>query len=194
MHLFHRSWPLLLALGLSACASAAAPSPDVCAPAAELLAQQMALSGVAPPGEAPRGAEMVAALRLANFRLLLSQEAAARLFECRSDQAGAVRADQAAGRIWGLTAEIRIARIRAALRTEIDAALEASERIGAADAALVAAASGSGEPAAASPAPPRLAAELRRLGATNAARRESFGALVLLAGRLADSEMDRADP
>lgn len=189
-----RSWPLLLALGLSACASGAAPSSDACAPAAAALDRLMAGSGVVLPGTAPRRAELATALRVADLHLMLSQEAASLLFECRSAQARAVREAQAAGRTWRLTAEIRIARIRAALREETEAALAASERIGAADAALVAAASAQ-DAARAPPTPAerRLEAELRRLAAANATRRESFGAMVLLAGQLTDIDMDRRE-
>jgi hypothetical protein len=185
---FLQSWPLLLALG--ACASGPGLSSDACAPAAALLGRQMAASGVALPGEAPRRAEMMAALRLANLHLQISQDAASRLFECRAAEAGAVREDEAAGRIWRVTAELRIARIRQALRQEIEAALAVSERIGAADAALVAAASTPVvSPGAATEL--RQEAELRRLVAANIARRESFGAMVLLAGQITDIEMDR---
>ncbi|MDB5377075.1 MAG: hypothetical protein JWR00_1521 [Rubritepida sp.] len=186
MSLLLRSWPLLLALGVSACASGAAPSFDACAPAAAMLGRQMAESGVAPPGAAPRRAEMMAALRLANLHLQLSQDAASRLFECRAAEAQAVREDQAAGHIWRVTAEFRIARIRSALGQEIEAALVVSERIGAADAALVAAALTQG-----AATEVRQEAELRRLVAANIALRESFGATVLLAGQITDIEMDR---
>lgn len=151
-----------------------------------MLGRQMAESGVAPPGAAPRRAEMMAALRLANLRLQLSQDAASRLFECRAAEAQAVREDQAAGHIWRVTAAWRIARIRSALGQEIEAALVVSERIGAADAALVAAASTQGAATEA-----RQEAELRRLVAANIALREGFGATVLLAGQITDIEMDR---
>jgi len=181
---------LPLALLLGACASVAGSPSDACAPAAALLGRQMAGSGVALPSDAPRRPELVAALRLANLHLLLSQEAAARLFECRSAQAQTVREDEAAGRIWRVTAEIRIARIRAALREEIELALAISERIGANDAALVAAASPGG---AATSAEARQEAELRNLVAANTARRESFATTVLLAGQLTDLEMDRGE-
>lgn len=173
-----RNWLPLLVLGLSACASGAGSSSDACAPLADMLGRQMAASGVALPSEAPRRPELVAALRLANLHLQLAQDAASRLFECRAAEARLVREEQAAGRIWGVTAELRIARIRYALRQETEAALEVSERIAAADAALVAAA-----------VQPDV--ELRRLVATNVARREGFGTMVLLAGRFTDSEMDR---
>lgn len=186
-----RPWLLPLILGLSACAAAGvAPSPDACAPAAAALGQLMAGSGVALPGAAPPRPEAIAALRLANLHLLLSQEAASRLLDCRAAQARAVRADEAADRIWHVTAEIRIARIRAALRREIEAAIAVSERIGAADAALVAAASAR---ASATEAERRQEAELRGLMAANAARRESFGTTMLLAGQLTDTEMDREE-
>lgn len=185
-----RLWPLLLLL-VSACAGVGAgPSPDGCAPSAALLDRLMTGSGVALPAGTASASELVAALRLANLHLLLSQEAATRLFECRSAQARAVREDQAAGRIWRVTAELRIARIRAVLREEIEGAIEVSERIGAADAALVAATSAR---EGAAPANPRQAAELRGLVAANAARRESFGATVLLAGQITDIEMDRVE-
>lgn len=189
-----RPWLLLLTLGLSACAaSGAAPSPDACAPAVAALGSLMAGSGVALPGAAPPRPEAIAALRLANLHLLLSQEAASRLLECRAAQARAVREDEAAGRTWHVTAEIRIARIRAALRQEIEAAIAVSERIGAADARLTAAASARDARAPATEAERRQEAELRGLVAANAARRESFGTTMLLAGQLTDTEMDRQE-
>lgn len=184
MRAFLPFWLLLLG-GLAACAGpGAAPSRDGCAAIAAQLGRRMAGSGVALPGQEHPRSELIAALRLANLQLVLSQEAASRLFECRAAQAGAVREDQAAGRIWGVTAEFRVARIRAALREEIEAAIAVSERIGAADAALVAAASAGG-------ADRRQAAELRGLATANAARREGFEATVMLAGRITDIEMDR---
>lgn len=187
-------WPLLLILGLSACATAGvAPLPDACAPAAATLGQLMAGSGVALPGAAPPGPEAIAALRLANLHLLLSQEAASRLLQCRAAQARAVREDEAAGRIWHVTAEIRIARIRAALRREIEAAIAVSERIGAADARLVAAGSTRDGRPPSGEAERRQEAELRGLVAANAARRESFGTTMLLAGQVTDTEMDREE-
>lgn len=195
MHLTLRSWPLLLALGLSACASGAAPSSEGCAAIAGVLGRQMAASGLAWTGEPPGRAGMIVAARTANLHLMLSQEAATQLFECRSAEAGEVREDQLAGRTWRVTAAVRIARIRAQLREEIEAVLLVSERMAAADAAVVAGpAARAARAAPTNRAEARQEAELRILLSAHAARRESFGATMLLAGQFTDTDMGRDEP
>lgn len=197
---FARAWLLVLALSLPGCGllGERPPEQDSCAPAAAALARQVAGSGVAPSGLAPRRSEVIGGLRSSNLNIQRSQAALSQLFECRAGQAREIRAEHAAGRIWRRTAEARIARVRVALREDIEGALGLSERIGSADATLVAAAAAPPRRAAArgTPVTPqelRQETELRELAATNIARRDGFVTLVLVAGLLTEVEMEHAE-